>query len=742
MATSLQCVVDELVMFKNEGLSDRLDMKSISCLSPGVSQLIVLPVSSDSATFSLQTAQFDIQQLLEEVLAGGGMKTMTTLDYMDYVERNGLDCILHAQLLRECYELHFHRDCNMDSMIAFASAVTILEKILRDAFLGYVLNSPEASASCPSMLRELLESSVVASFLPPKMVTLLLILIGPPTGLNIRNVIWHGFLSESEFSPTFTSLLFAIIPRIIQCCRPFLFIARHRPSVQMLSSDMTVVTAKNGCETSCDNPKHDSGLIDYEPFKTVIDFETGGLLHILGQQTAIQTVLSILDASFFIFPGRQHVVKRAFKWFADKRYHFALVSLIPEVEHSLRRLYVFSNQKPLEMLTAESTVLYTTLDLFLEPALADGAPNRLVDELTQPLYKCLKDIFSVSNGLRLRDRIAHGETEAAVPDSVVNLFIGCFVSLLIQFVPRFKLSEILDQHESVADLWNYLSNFPGIFHVEATIRRQLLQCYDMLDEFAVFTAHHSVNPFCMCQVDQQSLNTDSTRITSVALFRLVIRLRELDQQLDPNRREGFYSAYDCIKCLCHPNISRTVRNVVVKNSIEFARYVVDDPKLNNAFKRILSQCSILIERVSQKHRELLQLLQSRTARQRQRKSFDKLSESLPFWYYAILVTVMIIEGCFSRSWIRNLFDVNRSISSKQVQAELCQLPVNLYSGSYVNQFLKTFLLPLLTQVERMVSNVQDSEWDNAQATFAEFMKARIDPALVVAKSHQESESPA
>jgi hypothetical protein len=64
---------------------------------------------------------------------------------------------------------------------------------------------------CPRMLRELLMMPEVVSLLGEDCHFLLRLLIGPPSGLNLRNITWHGFVSISEFSPSYVSLLFVML---------------------------------------------------------------------------------------------------------------------------------------------------------------------------------------------------------------------------------------------------------------------------------------------------------------------------------------------------------------------------------------------------------------------------------------------------------------------------------------------------------------------------------------------------
>ena len=61
------------------------------------------------------------------------------------------------------------------------------------------LRTGERPAHCPNMIKDLLAADEVRRVLGPGKVSTLQLLIGPPTGLNLRNLLWHGYLPLSEF---------------------------------------------------------------------------------------------------------------------------------------------------------------------------------------------------------------------------------------------------------------------------------------------------------------------------------------------------------------------------------------------------------------------------------------------------------------------------------------------------------------------------------------------------------------
>ena len=68
-----------------------------------------------------------------------------------------------------------------------------LEHALGDVYLSY-----SGASQCPSLLKDLLATCELKDVFGETVISLLHILIGPPSSLNLRNVLWHGFAAPSE----------------------------------------------------------------------------------------------------------------------------------------------------------------------------------------------------------------------------------------------------------------------------------------------------------------------------------------------------------------------------------------------------------------------------------------------------------------------------------------------------------------------------------------------------------------
>lgn len=68
-----------------------------------------------------------------------------------------------------------------------------LERALGDVYLSY-----SCALQCPSLLKDLLATQELKEVFGDTVISLLHILIGPPSSLNLRNVLWHGFAGPGE----------------------------------------------------------------------------------------------------------------------------------------------------------------------------------------------------------------------------------------------------------------------------------------------------------------------------------------------------------------------------------------------------------------------------------------------------------------------------------------------------------------------------------------------------------------
>ena len=80
-----------------------------------------------------------------------------------------------------------------DQNLCLLLLTSSLEHALGDVYLTY-----SGASQCPSLLKDLLATSELKDVFGETVISLLHILIGPPSSLNLRNVLWHGFTAPGE----------------------------------------------------------------------------------------------------------------------------------------------------------------------------------------------------------------------------------------------------------------------------------------------------------------------------------------------------------------------------------------------------------------------------------------------------------------------------------------------------------------------------------------------------------------
>ena len=211
--------------------------------------------------------------------------------------------------------------------------------------------------------------------------------MGSPVSLNLRNIVWHGFVGADEID-------------LHRYASVMLFLSA---SIGCHLKDKIIPFRRNW--TSLTRLQHLPKLFDWSEEEL-----TEAIVNCRGLPT-----------------NRKKVWQRVIEHYREKRYGRMCVILLPEMEMLLRLIYCAVNECPLRTLTAESVVHYTTLDVILSPS------NSLMNNfLGQSLYSALLDVFVESEGPHLRDRFSHGECRiTAVSAQVPQHLLALSIALLL-----------------------------------------------------------------------------------------------------------------------------------------------------------------------------------------------------------------------------------------------------------------------------------------------------------------------
>ncbi|KAI9325180.1 hypothetical protein BDR26DRAFT_879891 [Obelidium mucronatum] len=282
-----------------------------------------------------------------------------------------------------------------------ALIVTILERCL------YSLYKSRAKTKRNMILRDLIASHEISQILAPECVAVLETLF-LPTGLNIRNLVWHGFIIETEIHESYLDLMVLIICDLSG----------------LNQSDILDAGKSDGTAWSIRSFDNHPNLQKYHDFPQA----AGNVLQSLNTH-------EFIDSTSFVPDTHKGLLKHGITFLKNGQELLFLFSSLPVLEHSIRCLFSSENNVP-DIALAHTDSYFSTLDGFgqkhkhqilLDPlVLATGDENKILALLNfgdgdRDVAGCLAvllDLFLMERGPSVRGKLCHGE---ACLDS---LFIG------------------------------------------------------------------------------------------------------------------------------------------------------------------------------------------------------------------------------------------------------------------------------------------------------------------------------
>ncbi|RKP05432.1 hypothetical protein THASP1DRAFT_32724 [Thamnocephalis sphaerospora] len=290
---------------------------------------------------------------------------------------------------------------------ALLAATSTMERLLGDI----VFTSTGQAGSVPFLLRDLLIAPPLIAAIGADRVFLLRLLIGPPTGMNLRNVAWHGFLSPSfgASGRQYAALLLALVLDTAQrvCADGTCLKYRAQIAVDAQFNDLNVMLSAR--------EQHGDGDDAREIF--LWPTASDGCM----QQWTERMEQSLPDAALW-WREIAKAAQLAFdEWKVDGvsssgHFGYATITLLPLLEHALRQLWVCVNELDSQRCcAADSRQQYCIMDdilcreVTLSGQAVAGQDNILAQRIHESGMDLLMDLFAYTHGPRVRDRMAHGE---------------------------------------------------------------------------------------------------------------------------------------------------------------------------------------------------------------------------------------------------------------------------------------------------------------------------------------------
>ena len=252
----------------------------------------------------------------------------------------------------------------------------------------------------PPLMKDLIEMSELGELIGQDLIRPLKVLLGPPTTMNIRNILWHGFIN----------------------CPVKQTSIQMRPIITTLISIITTIGFRLSHHCDSSFTKNDSiprsSLYDLNEFANhqfpIFQDDDGDDYCEQIERCPLIHRTMLPAWSYMLYLQRQEKLQH------KNRYWICL--LFPLLESSLRYLYCHINQLENRLLTAIAREYYVTfreifgtlitdLDYWKIDAIDEQtlSRNRMLQFLPIGFIDAFNDIIIHCHGPHLRDRLSHGQ---------------------------------------------------------------------------------------------------------------------------------------------------------------------------------------------------------------------------------------------------------------------------------------------------------------------------------------------
>ncbi|KAM6279939.1 endoplasmic reticulum membrane-associated RNA degradation protein [Porphyrio hochstetteri] len=460
-----------------------------------------------------------------------------------------------------------------------------LERALGDVYLLI-------GKDCPFLLRDLLASEQLAVAFGQAVMNLLRIFIGSPYGLNLRNVLWHGFASPEEIPAKYCAMLLFLTVGLGQLLQTYLL------------------------QTKC--------TLVHRPYVIFVSLEELDVFPDLNHE-ALSIAEELVKRSSFVLKTMSPFWMAALTAFKQSRYADCVILLLPQLEVGLRLLFTTTNKCPNRMLTAEPSALYTTFDEMLAKHL-DNEINQLPAVLEEPAMEFLWDFLNHQEGPRIRDRLSHGEINLkAFPRKVANQIVAFAITLLCRFSDEDVFA--FKEHMVIKPLMNCASCYRAQFHPISRLKKQVLECMKSIHLWPELPT-----------VPEEHIQTIKGLEGNTEDSTLILMVSEIISQLQQYMPQNCYSSDDPI------NSVLTERLLIELCDTRICTLYSPRPVLEVlvVFRKISTQCHQVSEHVIASAELRYKQWMSKTLRSRQRQNYLRMLNSIKFLSLVLRLILVLI----------------------------------------------------------------------------------------------------
>ncbi|NXY72770.1 EMARD protein, partial [Glareola pratincola] len=461
-----------------------------------------------------------------------------------------------------------------------------LERALGDVYLLI-------GKDCPFLLRDLLASEQLAVVFGQAVMNVLRVFIGSPYGLNLRNVLWHGFASPHEIPAKYCAMLLFLTAGLGQLLQTYLL------------------------QTKC--------ILVHRPYVVFVSLEDLDVFPLNHEMLSIAEELVKLS-SFVLKTMGENPFGYLCYFF---RYADCVILLLPQLEAGLRLLFTTTNNCPNRLLTAEVKFMSkVNYDLMLAKHLDNEELNQLPAVLEEPTMasEFLWDFLNHQEGPRIRDRLSHGEINLeALPREVANQIVAFAITLLCRFSDEDMFA--FKEHMVIKPLRNCASCYRSRFHPISRLKKQVLECMKSIHLWPELPT-----------VPEGHVETTKGLEGNAEASTLILMISEIISQLQQHMPQNCYSSDDPISGVLTERLLIALCDMYIC-TLYSPRPVLEIVAL---LRKISAQCHQVSEQVIASTELRYKQWMNKTLRSRQRHNYLRMLNSIKFLSPVLRLVLVLI----------------------------------------------------------------------------------------------------
>ncbi|ELP83435.1 hypothetical protein EIN_375200 [Entamoeba invadens IP1] len=321
-----------------------------------------------------------------------------------------------SQFFPALYALPFPK-CPISVVTLSLWICTKIEKMLTS------LHKSSTNIPLPRTLSETLRVMQSQNYLSRNLLSFCTLIIGPPISLNLRNLLWHGFLEESDIFPSF-GLLVVLYQSLEKECQVTLDFKKFSPQMdEFFNANFKIpFDVLKGNIEECP-------LLDTVRKREIINSFTG--------EIEINGTSGQLSGIFRLVVELENLLRVAFIAVNDvetmygqanySKYYTTMDVLLQEFVVSNSGGLIVNRPSTINEIKAskyKNSAKFSDIETqkILSEEKITKKKNVLIEVLSEKIVGILNDVFLYEGGIKLRDCLSHGEyTIEELPKNVVDV---------------------------------------------------------------------------------------------------------------------------------------------------------------------------------------------------------------------------------------------------------------------------------------------------------------------------------